>query len=121
MIFIPKINIYYYFEHQLAKAKVTLSNEKIQETYTSFKISDIDVYVKDKQVLLINEIQFYYNILSPIEIELNFIVANTLINGKIDLLSKRIIFNNIHQTDEMGTFLSNLGFIYINGFYEYEY
>jgi len=121
VIFIPKINIYYYFENQLTKYEVILSNENIKEQLTTLNIGNIEVYFKNSKVALINKIEFNYDILSPLNIEINIVIENEIVNGKIDLLSKRIIFENMIQADKLGTILSHLNFSYKNGVYLYEY
>lgn len=149
VVFLPKLNIYYFIESQLNKYEIVLSNEKINEIFFSIDIESVDVYLKNKKMATIetihNEFLIYKNkinleglkilnknknILTNISIEHNM-SAPLLIKihsanvskdiGRIDLFSRKIFFSEEKDLKYFQKLFDFGKFIKLNGEYVYEY
>jgi len=74
-VLMPKQELYYKLEHELAKEGIIIGNEKISEGWFTLKLEDASVYVKGIKVATIKEAEmfslFFYTGVSLKEITLD--------------------------------------------------
>lgn len=149
-VFIPKLNLYYFIENQLSKESIVLNNEKISQNLFTVNINEIDVYLYDKKYVKIEYLkseifgfknsfqieEFYFfnknkkiidrliinhNIFIPTTLEIQLEKSSNKIRGKIDLLSRKILFSEQPFLKSFENTFREFKFSKINGAYFYEY
>jgi len=109
LIFMPKTELYYMLEDELAKNDITLNEKSIEEGWFSLNVKEITLYAKGIQVATIEELNyftlFFYN-----SVELRMLEVDDLLKSKVpakttELMLTQYLFSPLTiAIDANGTF-----------------
>ncbi len=90
LLFMPKEEMYYAVEKQLAKQDITLNEKGISEGLFSLKIKDVTVYVKGIALANIEEIDFF-SLLFYNRIHLSNLLVDEVLQAQVPTETKEAV------------------------------
>lgn len=109
MIFMPKTELYYMLEKELAKSEITLNEKSIDEGWFSLNVKDITLYAKGVQVATIEELNyftlFFYNTAELLMLEVDDLLKSKVPAKTTELVLTQHLFSPLTVAiDANGTF-----------------
>ena len=93
LIFMPKTELYYMLEDELAKNDITLNEKSIEEGWFSLTVKEITLYAKGVQVATIEELSyftlFFYN-----TAELRMLEVDDLLKSKVPAKTTELVLTH---------------------------
>lgn len=93
LLFMPKAELYYTIEEELAKQDIKLNEKSIEEGLFSLTIKDVTVYVKGVALANIEELDFF-TILFYSSLEVNNLKVDEALHTKVPAITKKTSFTH---------------------------